>query len=85
MFVLVFSVRWSVSHAPTGWPHDHGLTNVGAMVKTKYSLIPSIAKKEGVGGGFQPLPKSVEHFFFKSYISAKCQGGGGGRGDIGPY
>ena len=26
-------VNESVSHPPTGWPHDHGMTNVGAMVK----------------------------------------------------
>ena len=24
----------SVSDPPIGWPHDHGPTNVGAMVKT---------------------------------------------------
>ena len=24
----------STSDPPTGWPHDHGPTNVGAMVKT---------------------------------------------------
>ena len=23
-----------MSHPPAGWPHDHGLTNVRAMVKT---------------------------------------------------
>ena len=35
MFVLVCSVRCAlVSHLPTGWPHDHGPTNVRAMVKT---------------------------------------------------
>ena len=33
MFVLDGSVRWLVSHLPTGLHDDHGLTNVGAMVK----------------------------------------------------
>ena len=33
MFVLVCSMKQLVSHLPTGWPHDHGLTNVEAMVK----------------------------------------------------
>ena len=34
MFVLVCSVRCdSVSDPPTEWPHDHGPTNVAAMVK----------------------------------------------------
>ena len=30
-------ISQSVSHPPTGWPHDHSPTNVGAMVKTKIS------------------------------------------------
>ena len=33
MFVLVCSVNLLLSDPPTGWPHDHGPTNVGAMVK----------------------------------------------------
>ena len=28
-FVLACSVRWSVSHPPTGWPHDHGRLTSG--------------------------------------------------------
>ena len=24
MFVLVCSIKWSVSNGPNGWPHDHG-------------------------------------------------------------
>ena len=39
MFVLVCSVRWSVSHLPTGWPHDHGPTNVRAMEKNGFNLL----------------------------------------------
>ena len=35
-FVLVCSVRGqSVSHPPTGWPHDHGPTNVEPMGKRR--------------------------------------------------
>ena len=30
---LFLSVQLDVSHLATGWPHDHGPTNVGAMVK----------------------------------------------------
>ena len=31
---LFSSVQIEVGHLPTGWPHDHGPTNVGAMVKS---------------------------------------------------
>ena len=32
-------VSQSVSHLPTGWPHDHGPTNVRAMVKSDFKPI----------------------------------------------
>ena len=35
MFVLVCSLRWLLSHPLNGWPHDHGPTNIGVMVKSK--------------------------------------------------
>ena len=38
MFVLVCSMKQSVSHVPTGWPQENGPTNVGAMVKTLYDM-----------------------------------------------
>ena len=41
MFVLVCSVY--ASHLPTGWPHDHGPTYVGAMVKKEcMNLVTSL-------------------------------------------
>ena len=33
MFVLVCSVKRLLSDVLNGWPHDHGPTNAGAMVK----------------------------------------------------
>ena len=38
MFVLVCSVIWLLSDVLNGWPHDHGPTNVGAMVKIEDNI-----------------------------------------------
>ena len=37
-----------MSHPPTGWPHDHGPTNVGAMVKILVSPVTKLKKLESV-------------------------------------
>ena len=43
IFVLVCSMKQSVSE-PTGWPHDHGPTNIGAMVKSILLLVSLTSK-----------------------------------------
>ena len=44
----------SVSHPPTGWPQDHGPTNVGAMVKTGSGEV------EETGAGAEKVVESEE-------------------------
>ena len=54
--------QW-VSHPPAGWPHDHGPTNVGAMVKriNKWHLNPTLFDTSRV---LSLLKKFFHHIFW---------------------
>ena len=49
MFVLVCSINLLVSDLQTGWPHDHGPNNVGAMVKRIFTRTLVFRPIHGLG------------------------------------
>ena len=55
----------STSDPPTWWPHDHGPTNIGAMVKkTRAETAPTMALQSVIFCLFQPIPAIWSYLIF---------------------
>ena len=63
MSVIVCALIELLSHLPTGWQHDNGPTNVGAMVKSYSTDKRSRKKQDGVGlVDNRPYTNKLHHF-----------------------